>query len=77
MPYSSGGKVPPKCAASAEVRTLAGEGVYIYTIHSGGKVPPKCNAVYIIKYKEDILDDLDCVTLRKAKNQSMEKCNTR
>jgi hypothetical protein len=49
----------------------------IYTIHSGGKVPPECNAIYIVKYKEDRLDVLDCVTPRKAKNQSMEKVQTR
>jgi hypothetical protein len=49
----------------------------VYTIHSGRKVPPKCNAIYKIKYKEGRLDVLDCVTPRKAKNQSMEKCKTR
>jgi Zn ribbon nucleic-acid-binding protein len=51
--------------------------VCIYTVHSGGKVPPKCNAICIIKYKEDRLDVLDCVTPGKAKNQSMEKVQTR
>jgi hypothetical protein len=51
--------------------------ITIYTIHSGGNVPPKCNAICIIKYKDDRLDVLDCVTPRKAKNQSMEKVQTR
>jgi DNA-binding IscR family transcriptional regulator len=39
--------------------------------------PRNVTLYIIIKCKEDSLDVLDCVTLRKARNQSKENCTTR